>query len=207
MEVDEGAALPNYHDFDLIIAMGGPMGAYQDDDFPWLAPERALLGAAAAAGYPCLGVCLGAQLLAASIGGRAYPGAVPEIGVLDVELTPAGVADPILSALPSKFRALQWHGDTFDLPGDAAVLASSAAYAHQAFRWRNAVGLQFHLEVTQSMADEWARVPAYAASLDATLGPGSLPRLLADVSSEVMGMNDKARLLCQRFLEVNGLPS
>ncbi len=205
VEIDEGEALPDWREFDLIVAMGGPMGAYQVDDFPWLPAERTLLGAAASAGRACLGVCLGAQLLAASIGGRAYPGPAPEVGVMDVDLTEAGQTDAVTSALPTRFRALQWHGDTFDLPDDAVVLASSPAYAHQAFRWRNAIGLQFHVEVTQTMADEWARVPAYAASLEATLGPGALPSLLADVSSEVNAMNESAKSLFERFLKVSGL--
>jgi GMP synthase-like glutamine amidotransferase len=205
VEIDEGETLPDWREFDLIVVMGGPMGAYEDDDFPWLRVERTLLGAAATAGRACFGVCLGAQILAASIGGRAYAGASPEVGVMDVELTPAGRADPVTSVLPARFRALQWHGDTFDLPASAVVLASSPAYAHQAFRWRNAIGLQFHIEVTQSMADEWARVPAYAASLEAALGPGALPHLLAEVSSEVNAMNESARLLFERFLKVTGL--
>ena len=82
----------------------------------------------------------------------------------------------VLGAAPAEFSTLQWHGDTFDLPDGATLLAGSPAYPHQAFVWQRAYALQFHIEVTPELAAEWAEVPAYAASLDAELGPGSFPR-------------------------------
>jgi GMP synthase (glutamine-hydrolysing) len=200
VEVDAGESLPDWRPFDVIVVMGGPMGAYEDEAHPWLVPERALLRAAAAAGTACFGVCLGAQLLAASVGGRAYPGPTPEIGVLEVELTAAGRADPVMSVLSSPFVALQWHGDTFDLPADAAVLASSAAYPRQAFRWRNSIGVQFHAEVTPAMAEAWVRPPEAVAYLERALGPGSPARLLDDVLRDIKAINEVARLLFERFL-------
>ena len=132
VEVDAGESLPDWRPFDVIVVMGGPMGAYEDEAYPWLVPERALLRAAATAGTACFGVCLGAQLLAASVGGRAYPGPTPEIGVLEVELTAAGRADPVMSVLSSPFLALQWHGDTFDPPADAVLGCDRCVCAHLA---------------------------------------------------------------------------
>jgi len=201
VEVDEGEALPDWRAFDLVVVMGGPMGAYEDDMHPWLVAEKALLGAAADAGVPCLGVCLGSQLLAASIGGRAFPGPAPELGVLDVELTVAGRADPVLSSLGERFTVLQWHGDTFDLPPDAVVLASSAAYPHQAFRWRNAFGVQFHAEVTPDMADDWSANASYVAYLEGALGPGGATRLFSELRSALPAINRTCRLLTERLLD------
>lgn len=86
------------------------------------------------AGVPVFGACLRAQLLAASLGARVYPGPEPEIGLLPVFLTDAGAGDPVFAGLPPS-SSLQWHEDTFDLPSGAALLATSAVYPHQAFRW------------------------------------------------------------------------
>ena len=115
------------------------------------------------AGLPFFGACLGSQLLAASLGGGVYTGDTPEVGVLDVELTDAGRDDPVLGGLPASFPTLQWHSDSFDLPPGAVGLATSPAYANQAFRvGATAYAVQFHVEVTSEMAAEWATVPDYA---------------------------------------------
>lgn len=193
VELDDGQALPDDHDYCAIVAMGGPMGAYDGDEHPWLLDEQRLLGAAVARGVPVFGVCLGAQQIAAALGARVWRADRPEVGVLDVSLTPAGRADPVFGALPGRLATLQWHGDTFELPAGAVLLASSPAFAHQAFRVGNSYALQFHLEVTSAMAQEWAAVPAYAASLESTLGPGALTRLLADFAARQDEMEAHAR--------------
>jgi GMP synthase-like glutamine amidotransferase len=141
VEVDEGESLPEWRQFDAIIAMGGPMGAYEDQRLPWLAAEKQLIAAAVRSGLPFWGVCLGAQLLAASLGARVAPGAAPEVGVLPVNRTLGGARDPVFSAAPDEFMALQWHGDTFALPEGAVRLAGSEAYEQQAFSWRRAYAL------------------------------------------------------------------
>lgn len=202
VEVDEGEPLPDGRSYDLIVAMGGPMSANDADELPWLAAEKALIRTAVEAGTPFLGVCLGAQLLAASLGARVFPGPEPEVGVLPVSLTEEGRRDPVFAALPDEFATLQWHGDTFDLPDGSVLLASSPAYANQAFRVGRAYGIQFHLEVTRSMAGEWAEVPAYAASLERTRGEGALPRLLEEFEAGRPAMEDRARGLFERFLAV-----
>jgi GMP synthase (glutamine-hydrolysing) len=135
-----------------IVVMGGSMGVYEAERFPFLSEEIALLREALAAGIPALGVCLGSQLLAAAGGGRVYPGSAPEVGWLPVERV---ADDPWLAGWPRHFAPLHWHGDTFELPVGAALLASSAAYAHQAFRLGGALGLQFHVEATEEMARSW----------------------------------------------------
>jgi len=202
VELDEGEEPPDWRGFRGTIVMGGPMGAYDDDAHPWLANEKCMIGEAAQAGHPVWGVCLGAQLLAAALGAHVYPGEQgAEVGVLPVELTDAALSDPVFAGAPRSFPAVQWHGDTFDLPAGATLLASSPAYAHQAFSYRNAYALQFHLEVSPELAREWGGVPAYADSLERTLGPGTLPGFLADVRAGSDAMNPLARSLFGRWLE------
>jgi GMP synthase (glutamine-hydrolysing) len=121
--------------------------------------------------------------------------------MLPVELTDAAASDPVFAGAPRSFPALQWHGDTFDLPVGATLLASSPAYLNQAFSYRNAYALQFHLEVTPALAREWGEVPAYVDSLEGTLGPGALPDLLADVQASADATIPLARSLFGRWLE------
>jgi GMP synthase-like glutamine amidotransferase len=201
VELDEGEPLPDRVDFDAIVAMGGPMSVNDEDEHPWLRDEKRLIGDAAREGVPYWGACLGAQLLAASLGARVYPGNQPEVGLLPVTLTDAGRADPVLGGLPERFTTLQWHGDTFDVPERAVLLAGSVAYPHQAFRFERAYGVQFHLEVSLEMAHTWAEVPAYARSLDRVLGPGSLPPLMDELERRGPGMLDHARTMFADWLD------
>lgn len=203
VELDEGEPLPDWREFDGMVVMGGPMGAGDDTDQPWLVAERRCIGEAVRAGLPFFGACLGSQLLAASLGARVYTGATPEVGVLDVDLTDAGREDPVLGGLPASFPTLQWHSDSFDLPEDAVGLASSPAYANQAFRVGGAAyAVQFHLEVTSEMAAEWARVPDYARALEQVRGPGALDELLEAFEARREEMTRHARTLFSRWFEL-----
>jgi GMP synthase-like glutamine amidotransferase len=207
VELDEGEPLPDWRAFDAIIAMGGPMGALDEVDHPWLADEKRLIGDAVRSGLPFWGVCLGVQLLAASLGARVYPGSAPEVGLLPVTLTDEALADPVFAGMPRELLSLQWHGDTFDLPDGSALLAGSPAYPNQAFRFGSAAyGVQFHLEVSPALAREWADVPAYAESLERVLGPGALDRLLAELEARSDGVLSDGRRLFERWLgAVHGL--
>jgi GMP synthase (glutamine-hydrolysing) len=202
VELDEGDSLPDWRDFPAIVVMGGPMGAYDDAEHSWLAGEKRLLREAVDADVPVWGVCLGSQLLASALGARVYKGDQPEVGLLPVHLTPEAADDPVFGDAPASFPTLQWHGDSFDLPDGATLLASSPAYPHQAFRVGRSYGLQFHVEVPLELATEWAGVPAYAQSLEATLGPGALDRLLADVAENADVTVPLARDLFGRWLEL-----
>lgn len=199
--VDRGEPIPALDGLDGIIAMGGPMGAYEDDRLPWLAREKRLIAQAVAGGIPVWGVCLGAQLLAASLGAQVAPGPEPEVGVLPVYRTDHAAADPVFCVLPESFPALQWHSDTFALPADAVLLARSDAYEHQAFVVGTAYGLQFHIEIGMDLASEWGEVPAYAQSLEGIMGEGALPRLLSEVEAQEDQMRGLARTLFARWLE------
>jgi GMP synthase (glutamine-hydrolysing) len=199
VEIDAGEELPDWRQFDAIVAMGGPMSVNDDGALPWLRDEKELVAAAVRSGKPFWGVCLGVQLLAASLGARVYPGDEPEVGVLPVELTTEGARDPVFSVLPPTLPALQWHGDTFDIPDGAVRLAGSRAYPNQAFRFENAYGVQFHLEVPGSMAREWLDVPEYASALEQTIGSESLLRA---VDERVDEMLEHGRALFERWLDL-----
>ena len=177
------------------------MSAGDDDSLPWLSDEKELIAEAVRAGKPFWGVCLGVQLLAASLGARVYPGPAPEVGILPVTLTEDGLGDPVFGALPDRLPTLQWHGDTFDLPPGAVLLAGSPAYPNQAFRVGRAYGVQFHLEVSPELAREWADVPEYAASLERVLGPGALGRLIEELEGESDAMARHATELFERWLD------
>jgi GMP synthase (glutamine-hydrolysing) len=203
VELDEGEPLPDWREFDGMVVMGGPMGACDDADHPWLVGERAAIGEAVRAGLPFFGACLGSQLLAASLGAPVYTGATPEVGVLDVELSDAGRDDPVLGELPASFATLQWHSDSFELPDGAARLASSPAYANQAFRLgATAYAVQFHVEVTSAMAAEWATVPDYARALEQVRGPGALDELLEAFEAGREEMTRHARTMFSGWLDL-----
>jgi GMP synthase (glutamine-hydrolysing) len=202
VEIDEGEPLPDRTGIDAIVCMGGPMSATDDAELPWLAGEKAFIAGAVRSGVPFWGVCLGVQLLAASLGARVYSGPAPEVGVLPVELTEAGRTDPVFSALPSEFLTLQWHGDTFDLPQGAVRLAGSPAYPNQAFRiGDSAYGVQFHIEVSADLAREWAAVPEYSAALERVLGPGALDNLIGRLDEHATDMLGHASRLFERWLD------
>jgi GMP synthase-like glutamine amidotransferase len=203
VELDEGEPLPPWQDFVAIVAMGGPMSVNDDAEQPWLTAEKRAIAEAVRAGAPYWGSCLGVQLLAASLGARVYSGPQPEVGVLPVTLTEEGRSDPVFAGLPDEFPTLQWHGDTFDLPEGATVLASSPAYPNQAFRVGDAAyGVQFHVEVTEAMAREWAQVPAYAEYADRVLGDGGIDRLMSDFDASRERMLDVGRRMFERWVEI-----
>ena len=204
VEVDEGGPLPDWREVDGILAMGGPMGAYEEAEHPWLAPEKELIREAVEAGKPFLGVCLGVQLLASALGAEVAPlegGA--EVGMLPVDLTPEGAGHPLFAGMPEPLMTLQWHGDTFELPDGATLLASSPAAAHQAFQaGRAAYGVQFHLEVTPEMAREWADVPAYREALAKTMGEKRGAEFLAEVERRAPELRPAAHRLFSNWLDL-----
>jgi GMP synthase (glutamine-hydrolysing) len=155
-----GEPLPSSEEIDGLVVMGGPMGVPDTAEHPHLARESELITAMVRNGRPVLGVCLGAQLMAHSLGAKVYRGDQTEVGFGSVSLTPAGREDPVLGSLGTEtLPVVHWHQDTFDLPDDALWLARSALYPHQAFRMGECVyGLQFHVEVNRELADAWSEL-------------------------------------------------
>ncbi|HEX3597302.1 MAG TPA: type 1 glutamine amidotransferase [Polyangiaceae bacterium] len=149
---DLGEPVPERLDGEVgLLVMGGPMGVYEVERHPYLAHEQRLIESALRAEVPVLGICLGSQLLAATLGARVAPGPRKEIGWFDVTRTEESETDPLLGRAPRTFRALHWHGDVFDLPEGAVSLAHSRLTEHQAFRFgEHAHGLLFHLEAGHS---------------------------------------------------------
>lgn len=143
---------------DLLVIMGGPMGVYETAEHPWIVPEVEAIARRIAAGRPTLGVCLGAQMIAAALGSAVYRGAAGrEIEFSPIRFTDAGRASPV--ARIGEVSVLHWHGDTFDLPPDVELLASTDRYRHQAFRrGPNLLALQFHAEMGRDPRFEsWLR--------------------------------------------------
>ncbi|MDW3626599.1 MAG: type 1 glutamine amidotransferase [Nitrososphaeraceae archaeon] len=138
-----------------IIILGGPMSVY--DNYAYLKNEQKLIKKAVDMNIPTLGICLGSQLIAEAMGGKVYPGNLKEIGWHDIEITENGSRDIFNGIATLKNTVFQWHGDTFELPESAIILAKSDTYV-QAFRIKTAIGIQFHIEVDESMIDEWIRV-------------------------------------------------
>jgi GMP synthase-like glutamine amidotransferase len=199
--LDEGGELPDWHAYRAIIAMGGAMGVDDEQAHPWLVPEKRLIGEAVRAGTPYWGVCLGAQLLAASLGAQVHRGAHPELGVLPVQLTPAAAEDPVFGGAPDTFATLQWHGDTYSLPRGAVRLAGSEQYEQQAFVLGRAYALQFHLEVDSALAEEWMQIPDYVRELQQHAGAGAPAALLEQVRAGEARSVPLARELFGRWLE------
>lgn len=138
----------------ILVVLGGPIGVYEADRYPFLNDELRALTHRLQAQKPTLGICLGAQLMAAALGARVYPGGTKEIGFSPLELTPAGKDSPLRHV--DGTAVLHWHGDTFDIPEGAQCLAASAVYPHQAFAvGRHALALQFHIEAQTRTFERW----------------------------------------------------
>lgn len=143
-----GDDLPPEDSFSTLIVMGGPMGIYDHDKYPWLIDEKAFLSRVIGSGKRILGICLGAQLLADVLGAEVTNNLEKEIGWFPVRATEE-IPDSLESVFPGEMNAFHWHGDTFSIPEDAIRFFSSAACANQAFIYKEqVVGLQFHLETT-----------------------------------------------------------
>jgi GMP synthase (glutamine-hydrolysing) len=139
---------------DLVVVLGGPIGAYEKGAYPFLVDELKLLERRLVEDLPTLGICLGAQLMAGALGAKVYPGHRQEIGWSTIALSEVGKHSPLthLASTP----VLHWHGDTFDLPLGALHLAATEEYPHQAFSWRQqGLALQFHPEVTTTGLERW----------------------------------------------------
>ncbi|MBV1887494.1 MAG: glutamine amidotransferase [Parvibaculaceae bacterium] len=141
---------------DLLIVLGGPIGVNDENLFPYLAAEKQLIKQRLEAGLPLLGICLGAQLMAAALGAKIYPGVEKEIGWKKLTLSEAGQTSALSEISHSQNVVLHWHGDTFDLPEGATLLASSDICSQQAFSYGPAaLALQFHLEAGGADMENW----------------------------------------------------
>lgn len=143
-------------DPDLLIVLGGPISVNNEHDFPFVEDELEMLRTRLASDSPTLGICLGAQMMARALGARVHPGEQMEIGWAPIHLTEAGEQSPLRHLQGENVRVLHWHGETFDLPDGAQLLASTSVTTNQAFRWKKrGLALQFHPEVTVHGMERW----------------------------------------------------
>jgi GMP synthase-like glutamine amidotransferase len=203
VELDEGEAIPSLDNYDALWVMGGPMDVWEETEHPWLKAEKAAIREwVEDRARPYMGLCLGHQLLGAALGGKVGKMAQPEVGILDINLTVAGRADPLFAGIETPFQALQWHGAAvLEAPEGAVILADSPVCANQAMRIGDlAYGLQYHTELTTKTVGEWGAIPAYACALDDTLGEGALARLDAEASNKMPVFARDSRRLYENFM-------
>lgn len=159
--------VPDIARYHGLVVLGGPMNVDQVDRFPHLATEIAAIQEALRRDIPILGICLGAQLLAAALGATVRPHSVREIGWYRLDPTEAAQSDPLCRHFDGSQHVFQWHAYTFDLPPQAVHLASTPTCPNQAFRYGDrAYGLQFHLEADETLIQRWLEVPEYRAEAD-----------------------------------------
>ena len=200
LKIFKGDRIPkSINGYDGLIVLGGPMGVYEEDVYPFIKDEITLIKNALKNNVTVLGICLGAQLLAKAAGADVYKGKKKEIGWYKVELTDEGKRDGLFIGLPEEFTALQWHGDTFDIPENSKRLALSELFPHQIIKvGKNAYGLQFHLEVTEEMIKEWIDVnDKELASVKAYINP---KKILKDTPEHIETIHNYGEIVFLRFL-------
>ncbi len=156
VEFYKGQRLPdNALQHDAIVSMGGPMNVYEEETYPFLKDETEFLARCFERRVPVLGICLGAQMMAKAAGAHVSRAPLEETGWYEISVTPAGRSDPFFSGLPETFMVFQLHGDTFEIPPDGTLLATSSTCHNQAFRIENSLALQFHLEINDKKLAVW----------------------------------------------------
>ncbi|HVY64849.1 MAG TPA: glutamine amidotransferase [Gammaproteobacteria bacterium] len=185
---------------DLLVVLGGPIGVYENDRYPFIDAEIGLLSRRLAAGRPTLGICLGSQMMAKALGARVYPSGVKEIGWAQLELTAEGSASSLrhLRGTP----VLHWHGDTFDIPEGAVRLASTPLCRNQAFSaGPHALGLQFHAEAAGRALEAW--FVGHACEIGATSGV-SVAQLRNDTLRHSSLLEQNGRAFFREWLSTAG---
>ena len=200
VELDAGERIPDPDAYDALWVMGGPMDVWEEDVHPWLIEEKAAIRyAVVERKMPFVGICLGHQLLAAALGGTVGLNDRPEVGVMDISLTPPGKASGFFRGFPATLPCLQWHSSAVTaVPDELEVLASSELCAVQAMGMGDhAITAQFHIEITEDTIEEWGAVPAYHRALVDTLGEDAM----VDFERAVVGKLDVFRGYARRFYE------
>jgi GMP synthase (glutamine-hydrolysing) len=187
----------------LLVVLGGPIGVYETEQYPFLREEIELLQHRLAQNQPTLGICLGAQLIAAALGARVYPGPQKEIGWSGLELSDAGKDSPLSGLAQDSVQVLHWHGDTFDLPSGATHLASTPLCRNQAFSCgKEILGLQFHGEVLGSGIESW--LVGHASEIANTHGV-TVNDLRGDTQRQAGKLEVQARRFFDAWLDQAGL--
>lgn len=186
---------------DLVVILGGPISVYERDEYPFLNAEVVFAARRLAARKPTIGICLGCQIMATALGADVYPGSTKEIGWKPLQLTNPGKFSPLGDIAGTS--VLHWHGDTFDLPHGATLLASTELFQNQAFSIENyALALQFHLEATLENLESWF----IGHTLEISITDGiDVQRLRADTAAAAPDLETGARLAFGLWLDDAGL--
>jgi len=203
-----GVRWPAADAFDALVVMGGPQSVYEQARYPYLASEIQLLKSALKAKKPILGICLGAQLLAAALGAKVTKNPQKEIGWYPLMREPGADDDPLCEPFGQTETVFQWHGDTFSLPKGAARLFSSPLCDEQAFRYgENAYGFQFHVEVTAAMIRAWLRESANKAELARLKGTIDPSAILKQTPQHIQRLEELSKHVAETFMNCQNAAS
>jgi GMP synthase (glutamine-hydrolysing) len=199
-------AQPSLAEYDGLVVLGGPMSVNDADRLPHLNAEMRLIEDGLRRNLPIMGICLGAQLIAKTLGAAVYPNQHKEIGWYDVSPTEEAQNDALLSAFASSEKIFQWHGDTFDIPRSTQHLAFSPLCTNQAFRYElNVYGLQFHLEVDEPMIHRWLRVPENSKEIAALNGGGTAEAIARETPSHIARLQELSARVFGEFINLFGI--
>jgi GMP synthase (glutamine-hydrolysing) len=196
-------AQPCLDGYDGLVVLGGPMGVNDTRQHPHLITELRLIEEALRRQFPVLGICLGAQLIAKTLGADVYPNKEKEIGWYDINPTKEAESDPLFVKFGRAEKIFQWHGDTFDIPRSTAHLAFSTLCANQAFRYGTCVyGLQFHLEVDEPMIHRWLRVNENQSEIAALGGTIDADRIHKETPDHIHRLNELSDRVFSEFIKL-----
>jgi GMP synthase (glutamine-hydrolysing) len=195
----------NVSKYSGLVVLGGPMNVDQSSRYPHLLHEIDIIKAALAREIPVLGICLGAQLLAAALGASVHPNPVREIGWYPLTLSAAAASDPLFAHLGSEAEVFQWHAYTFTEPSDSVHLASTTNCANQAFRFKDfAYGLQFHLEVDASLIERWLKHSELKHELEPLGGDAHAQRVQVETERYLLVSQARAKAVFGAFVNLLG---
>jgi GMP synthase-like glutamine amidotransferase len=208
VRVFEGQAIPSLADYDLMFVLGGAQDTWQEDQYAYLAAEKAAVREWVwERAKPYLGVCLGHQLLATALGGEVGPAAQKEVGVFEVTASDDGQVHPFFRGVPETQKVMQWHhAEVMRAPQEAVILASSPLASVQVLAIDNhALSTQFHCEFSPQTVAAWASLPNYRATLDRELGAGGYERLRDQCYPLMPEMARNTRTIYENFKKASGL--
>lgn len=203
----ESEPIHDLRNYQAIISMGGTQHVYADEHLPYLKQETAAFRQAIEADIPILGICLGGQMLARTLGARVYKHHLTELGFFQIPLTEEGRRDPLFAGLPDYQLAFHWHEDIFELPGGAIRLASNENAPNQAFRYnKHSYGLQFHIELNAELVQNWLSIPEFAREVEQILGDADAPtRLMQEWTEHSVTYQKHTRIMFENFLRIANL--
>jgi GMP synthase-like glutamine amidotransferase len=203
VNLDQGDPIPELGKYDLLWVMGGPMDVWDVEEHPWLVAEKAAIRTwVLEFKKPYLGLCLGHQLLADALGGTCELLVPPEIGILNVNMTNDGKADPLFAGMPQTHKCLQWHSvEVTKPPENSTILQSSEACRIQAMRvGSNAWSMQYHLELEPDTVMTWNEIPAYRDALASTLGSKGLKSMQSGADQNMSEFLKCASIIFENFM-------